>query len=128
MDMKVDLLQKPRTGQFDTPEGICVDRRGYILIADTGNNRVQKFRRNGDYVMEWDGTDDGTKYNKPVYIIPDFNDDSPNRYYIVDQGNKRIVMTDEYGELIDEFEPKDADGKPLSIWLHVQLTWNTTSG
>ncbi len=99
--------------EFDSPEGIAVDRRGYILIADTGNNRVQKFRRNGDYVMEWDGTDDGTKYDKPVYIIPDFNDDSPNRYYIVDQGNNRIVMTDEYGELIDEFEPKDEDGKPL---------------
>lgn len=101
-------------GEFDTPEGIAVDRRGYVLIADTGNNRIQKFRRNGEYVMEWDGTDDGIKYDKPVYIIPDFNDDSPNRYYIVDQGNKRIAITDEYGELLYEFQPKDENGNQLN--------------
>jgi len=101
-------------GEFDTPEGIAVDRRCYVLIADTGNNRIQKFRRNGEYVMEWDGSDDGTKYDKPVYIIPDFNDDSPNRYYIVDQGNKRIVITDEYGELLYEFQPKKENGELLN--------------
>ena len=112
--------------EFDTPEGIAVDRRGYILIADTGNNRIQKFRRNGDFVMEWDGTDDGDKYDKPVYIIPDFNEGATNRYYIIDQGNMRLVVTDEYGELMDEFQPKDEDGNILEemVACAIDMSYN----
>lgn len=101
-------------GEFNMPEGIAVDRRGYVLIADTGNNRIQKFRRDGEYVTEWNGEDqDCGKFDKPVYIIPDFNADSPNRYYVCDQGNHRVVVFDEYGELITEIKPLDENGEPL---------------
>ena len=31
-------------GKFGYPQGIAVDPRGYVLVADTNNNRVQKFR------------------------------------------------------------------------------------
>lgn len=100
-------------GQFDTPEGIAVDRRGYVIVADTGNNRIQKFRRNGEYVMKWGTSGSGPgQFNKPVYVIPDYNDDSPNRYYVCDQGNNRIQIFDEYGKFIDECKPMK-DGKPL---------------
>ncbi len=100
-------------GQFDHPEGIAVDRRGYVLIADSGNDRIQKFRRNGEFVMKWGETGSGPgQFNKPVYIIPDYNDDSPNRYYICDQGNNRIQVFDEYAKYIDEIKPTK-DGKPL---------------
>lgn len=101
------------SGQFRNPEGIAVDRRGYVLVADTGNNRIQKFRRSGEFVMEWGEKGDGPKqFNKPVYIIPDYNDDSPNRYYICDQGNNRIQVFDEYGKYLDTIQPM-VDGKPL---------------
>ncbi len=45
-------------GEFNNPEGLMVDRRGYVLVADTGNNRIQKFRRNGEFVIEFGGADD----------------------------------------------------------------------
>ncbi len=99
--------------QFTEPEGIAVDRRGYVLVADTGNNRIQKFRRNGDFVMKWGQKGNGPgQFDKPVYIIPDFNDESANRYYICDQGNNRIQVFDEYGKYLDEIKPM-RDGKPL---------------
>ena len=96
-------------GQFSAPEGIGVDRRGFILVADTGNNRIQKFRRDGSFFAEFKAD-----FNKPVYVIPDFNDDSPNRYYIADQGNHRIAVFDERNhKLITEIKPTNADGTPL---------------
>ncbi|XP_071546650.1 uncharacterized protein [Panulirus ornatus] len=37
-------------GQFETPECIVVDPEGFILVADSGNGRVQVFRPNGNFV------------------------------------------------------------------------------
>jgi tripartite motif-containing protein 71 len=33
----------PNDGQFSDPQGVAVDSSGNIWVADTGNNRVQKF-------------------------------------------------------------------------------------
>ncbi len=51
--------------------------------------------------------------NHPVDLVPDWNEDSPNRYYIVDQGNKRVVITDEYGKYINEIKPIRDDDESL---------------
>ncbi|HEY2915021.1 MAG TPA: 6-bladed beta-propeller, partial [Candidatus Angelobacter sp.] len=37
-------------GEFDSPTGIAVDRNGNILVADTGNGRIEKFSSNGTFV------------------------------------------------------------------------------
>jgi DNA-binding beta-propeller fold protein YncE len=37
-------------GQFDSPKGMCVDGNGNILIADTGNGRVEKFSPTGTFL------------------------------------------------------------------------------
>ncbi len=96
-------------GEFNEPEGIGVDRRGFILVADTGNNRIQKFRRDGSFFAEFKAD-----FDKPVYVIPDFNSDSPNRYYVCDQGNKRIAVFDERSnKLISQVKPLKTDGSPL---------------
>ncbi|MCK5743726.1 MAG: hypothetical protein KAH30_03245, partial [Caldisericia bacterium] len=102
--------------EFNNPEGLMVDRRGYILVADTGNNRIQKFRRNGDFMLEFGGSDDKFQLDHPVDLVPnwdDWNEDIPDRYYIVDQGNNRVVITDLYGKYIDEIKPVDSDGQLL---------------
>ena len=33
-------------GQFDSPTGIAVDGNGNVLVADTGNGRIEKFSAN----------------------------------------------------------------------------------
>ncbi len=100
-------------GWFDHPEGVAVDKRGYILVADTGNNRIQKFRRNGEFLFVFGNEGDEFELDTPVDIVSDYNDDSDNRLYIADRGNHRIVITDEYGEFIDEIKPTDENGKPI---------------
>ena len=37
-------------GQFDSPTGIAVDPSGNVLVADTGNGRIEKFSPNGAFV------------------------------------------------------------------------------
>ncbi len=37
-------------GQFDSPTGIAVDGSGNVLVADTGNGRIEKFSATGTFV------------------------------------------------------------------------------
>lgn len=38
-------------GQFNNPEGICTDAAGNVWVADSANNRVQKFSGTGTHLM-----------------------------------------------------------------------------
>jgi sugar lactone lactonase YvrE len=42
-------------GQFVRPTGVAVDRHGDIYVADWGNNRVQQFNPDGQYVDQFIG-------------------------------------------------------------------------
>ena len=48
-------------GEFKYPRGITTDHEGFILVADSGNSRVQVFRSDGAYVTHFGGagTDSG---------------------------------------------------------------------
>jgi hypothetical protein len=51
-------IQGPGTGKqptFDRPLGVTFGADGRIYIADTGNNRVCMFDRNGGFLKEWGG-------------------------------------------------------------------------
>jgi DNA-binding beta-propeller fold protein YncE len=37
-------------GQFDSPTGIAVDSNGNVLVADTGNGRIEKFSPTGSFL------------------------------------------------------------------------------
>ena len=37
-------------GQFKQPAGVATDGAGFVYVADTGNNRVQKFTTAGAFV------------------------------------------------------------------------------
>ena len=36
-------------GQFDSPTAMAVDPNGNILVADTGNGRIEKFSPTGNF-------------------------------------------------------------------------------
>ena len=48
-------------GQFNEPAGVAVDASGSVYVADKGNNRIQKFDSNGNFITQWGsaGTDNG---------------------------------------------------------------------
>ena len=75
--------------QLDTPQGMAIDTYGNIYVADTGNNRVQRFDQNGTLATRtvWGkyGTQDGN-FSQPRNIAVD----SSNRVFVSEVGNRRI--------------------------------------
>jgi len=40
--------------QFESPEGVCIDNQGRIIVADTNNNRLQSFTHEGHHISSFD--------------------------------------------------------------------------
>ena len=40
-------------GELNRPLGLAVDAQNYVYVADTGNNRVQKFDLTGRFIAKW---------------------------------------------------------------------------
>jgi len=45
------LTEEP--GYFSEPPGIALSGDGSVYVADNGNNRIQKFTPNGDFLVQW---------------------------------------------------------------------------
>ena len=88
-------------GQFNHPTGVAVDELGCIYVADSKNDRVQKFdTAEGGFLGEYNGDKvKNTHLNSPssVKIGPDGN------IYVVDRGNNRVVILSQNLEFIDSF-------------------------
>jgi DNA-binding beta-propeller fold protein YncE len=71
-------------GEFRQPMGIGADSKGNIFIADSGNNRIQQFTRDGTFVrMIGRG-----ELRLPMKVAFDTRDD----LYVADSGNNRIAV------------------------------------
>lgn len=79
--------QAQEPGQFRSPWGITVDESGDVLISDTGNQRIQKFDRDGNFITQWGGFGTGSgQFNFPYGLSVD----SRGHVYVVDSGNMRV--------------------------------------
>jgi DNA-binding beta-propeller fold protein YncE len=74
-------------GDFDKPMGVCVDKDGFVYVADSGNSRIQKFDGKGRFIAAWgeQGAGDGQMIF-PVGIAVD----SQGTVYIAEKENNRI--------------------------------------
>ena len=53
-------------GQLNGPSGIAFDSEDNAYVADQHNNRVQKFTRDGEYLLQWGEPGDGDgQFNLP---------------------------------------------------------------
>ncbi len=101
-DSEIDGLYK-ESGTFRNPSDLFIDHEENVWIADSGNNRLVKFTRDGAYLGEY-GTEPGpSKLNAPegVFITLDGN------IWVADRGNSRVVVLDPNGKFIRDF-PKPA--------------------
>ncbi|TLM78476.1 MAG: hypothetical protein FDZ70_04265, partial [Actinobacteria bacterium] len=109
-------VQSTEVGQFDTPNGVAVDSSGYIYVADTGNNRIQKFTGAGASVP--------TTFNQGAYgplslpwrisVDPISGD-----VYVVDQGNARILQ---YAYIAGQYEIVQSYGNTSGPGTFVDVT------
>ncbi len=86
-------------GQFNYPSGIAVDGNRNVYVADTNNNRIQKFDSNGNFITTWGsyGSADG-HFAAPTGIAVD----SSGYVYVSDQAH-RVQKFDSNGNFISKF-------------------------
>ncbi len=79
--------QAQEAGQLRNPWGIAVDAHGDVYVTDAGNQRVQKFDREGNFITQWGGfgTGDG-QFNFPYGIALDHR----GGVFVVDSANNRV--------------------------------------
>jgi len=74
-------------GQFNDPQGICVDATGHVYVADTFNHRIQVFDSNGNFFTQWGSFGSGNgQFNAPRGVAVD----ASGTVYVADASNHRI--------------------------------------
>jgi len=103
-----------KEGLFYGPRGIAVDANGRVLVADTGNKRVQIFNSDGAFVSQFGGGGlDQGRLDEPVGIAVD----PKGSIVVADTWNGRIQVFDPNGQPaaaweIDGWLDKELVGKP----------------
>jgi len=96
-------------GQFYYPEDIAMDTKilGDLYVADTDNERIQKFGAYGSYITQWGsyGTANGD-FEIPAGVAVD----GSGNVFIADDFNNRIDMFSSSGIYITQF----GSGAPVS--------------
>ncbi|MBN2039472.1 MAG: hypothetical protein JW864_05490 [Spirochaetes bacterium] len=82
--------------EFHGPEGVAINNNRDLYVVDSGNHRVQKFNREGEYILQFGspGEYEG-QLNNPSFLFL-----NEKAVYVSDTGNKRIACFDESGNFI----------------------------
>ncbi len=87
-------------GKFYNPYGVAIDSAGNIYVADTLNNRVQKFNSSGALLVMWGTLGSGNgQFNNPYGVAVD----SAGDILVTDSGNNRIQKFDSNGAYLTQW-------------------------
>eukprot|EP00058_Branchiostoma_floridae_P006295 XP_002591783.1 hypothetical protein BRAFLDRAFT_123530 [Branchiostoma floridae] len=87
----------PQQGQFKHPGGVAVSSAGHIIVADTGNHRIQVFDSRGVFLRAfgfYGSADDAFSHPHDVAMTTD------DRILVTDKGNKLVKLFTLEGKLI----------------------------
>ncbi|MGE0086443.1 MAG: 6-bladed beta-propeller [Desulfococcaceae bacterium] len=116
-------------GQFSFPElslsadpsGITTDPGGNVYVADSGNDRIQKFGTNGNFIAKWGSTGSGDgQFSFPRGITSDLS----GNVYVAERYNHRIQKFGTDGTFITKFGKFGSDpgmlNEPLQLYVNAQ--------
>jgi sugar lactone lactonase YvrE len=84
-------------GVLGTADGVTVDAQGNIYVADTGNNRIQKFSPGGAPLAQWGQSGSGRgQFSGPRGIALD----AQGNVYVTDTGNQRMQELSPTGQAL----------------------------
>ena len=88
-------------GQFDSPTGIAADGSGNVLVADTGNGRIEKFSPTGAFlsIIGTKGGGQGQLAQPNGIAI-----DRVGIIYVADAGNHRVLTLKPDGTFIADWK------------------------
>src|SRR5262249_36829722 len=104
--------QGPAAGQFEAPKGIACDAGGLVYVADTFNNRIEKFTATGTLIGMW-----GTFGSGPGQFIdpPGIAIDGSGFVYVSDAYNDRIQKFTSSGTYITQWGSRERPDRHLHL-------------
>ena len=90
----------PQQWPLQFPYGVAVDSSGNVYVADSANNRIQKFNSSGYFITKWGslGSGDGQFFSPGGVAV-----DSSGNVYVADSMNARIQKFDIAGNFITKW-------------------------
>lgn len=90
------------TGQFKLPYNVAIDPVSHnILVADSGNNRIQEFTAAGSYLSQFGSKGSGTgQFENPLGVAVD---PATRNILVGDGGNSRVQVFDQSGNHLFTF-------------------------
>jgi hypothetical protein len=87
--------------QFRAPAGIC-HRAGEFIVADSGNNRLQRIDESGKFISTISRPEDSDAMQTPFGLWCD-----ENSIWLTESGAGRVTELDRYGNVVKEFSPPE---------------------
>ena len=101
-----------RPGQLRHPQALSVDDNGHIYVADSGNNRIQKFDSQGRFLTMIGGFGwANEQFQRPVDVCADNNLD----VFIADYENRRIARCDKELHWITVYASLETEDEKLRL-------------
>lgn len=87
-------------GEFNDPYGVACDADGNVYVADTGNQRVQKFTSDGTFILKWGSAGSGEgEFMGPSGVACD----AGGNVYVTDRFNHRVQKFTSTGVFVTEW-------------------------
>jgi DNA-binding beta-propeller fold protein YncE len=84
-------------GELDNPDAIAADAAGNVYVADTGNDRIQKFDSQGNFLDAWGSAGNlGGQFSFPQGVAAD----GAGNVYVADSASNRIQKFDSQGNFL----------------------------